>query len=62
MEVLDAGIDVVTTLNIQHVESLNDAVAQITSVRVQETVPDEVLARADQIELIDLPPDDLIQR
>jgi two-component system sensor histidine kinase KdpD len=62
MEVIDAGIDVVTTLNIQHIESLNDAVAQITGVRVQETVPDEVLARAGQIELIDLPPEDLIQR
>ncbi|PPD15684.1 MAG: two-component sensor histidine kinase [Methylobacterium sp.] len=62
MEVLDAGIDVVTTLNIQHVESLNDAVAQITGIRVQETVPDSVLDRADQIELIDLPPEELIQR
>jgi two-component system, OmpR family, sensor histidine kinase KdpD len=62
MEVIDAGIDVITTLNIQHIESLNDAVAQITGVRVQETVPDEVLAKADQIELIDLPPEDLIQR
>ncbi len=62
MEALDAGVDVVTTLNIQHIESLNDAVAQITGVRVQETVPDEVLARADQIELIDLPPEELIQR
>jgi two-component system sensor histidine kinase KdpD len=62
MEVLDAGIDVVTTLNIQHVESLNDSVAQITGVRVQETVPDAALDRADQIELIDLPPEELIQR
>jgi two-component system sensor histidine kinase KdpD len=62
MEVLDAGIDVVTTLNIQHIESLNDAVAQITSIRVQETVPDAALDRADQIELIDLPPEELIQR
>ncbi len=62
MEVLDAGIDVVTTLNIQHIESLNDAVAQIAGVRVQETVPDSVLQKADQIELIDLPPEDLIQR
>lgn len=62
MEVLDAGIDVVTTLNIQHIESLNDAVAQITGVRVQETVPDAVLQKADQIELIDLPPDELIAR
>ncbi len=62
MEVLDAGIDVVTTLNIQHIESLNDAVAQITGVRVQETVPDAVLQKADQIELIDLPPEELINR
>ncbi|MGL5447609.1 MAG: DUF4118 domain-containing protein [Rhabdaerophilum sp.] len=61
-EVLDAGIDVVTTLNIQHIESLNDAIAQITGVRVQETVPDELLAQADQIELIDLPPEELIAR
>jgi two-component system sensor histidine kinase KdpD len=61
-EVLDAGIDVTTTLNIQHLESLNDVVASITGVRVQETVPDEVLQQADEIELIDLPPDELIQR
>ncbi|MCZ8315722.1 sensor histidine kinase KdpD [Phreatobacter sp.] len=62
VEVLDAGIDVTTTLNIQHIESLNDVVASITGVRVQETVPDEVLQRADEIELIDLPPDELINR
>ncbi len=62
MEVLGAGIDVVTTLNIQHVESLNDAVAQITGVRVQETVPDSLLQQADQVELIDLPPEELIAR
>ena len=62
MEVLDAGIDVLTTLNIQHIESLNDAVAQITGVRVQETVPDAVLQKAEAIELIDLPPEDLIKR
>ncbi len=62
VEVLDAGIDVVTTLNIQHVESLNDVVARITGVRVQETVPDHVLQRADAIELIDLPPEELIKR
>ena len=61
-ELLDAGIDVYTTLNIQHVESLNDVVAQITRIRVRETVPDSVLDRADDIELIDLTPDDLIQR
>ena len=62
LEVLDAGIDVVTTLNIQHIESLNDVVARITGVRVQETVPDYILQRADEIELIDLPPEELIKR
>ncbi len=61
-EVLDAGIDVTTTLNVQHIESLNDVVASITGVRVQETVPDEVLQQADEIELIDLPPEELINR
>ena len=61
-ELLAAGIDVYTTLNIQHVESLNDVVAQITRIRVRETVPDCVLDRADDIEVIDLTPDDLIQR
>jgi two-component system sensor histidine kinase KdpD len=61
-ELLDAGIDVYTTLNIQHVESLNDVVAQITRIRVRETVPDGILDRADDIEVVDLNPDDLIQR
>jgi two-component system sensor histidine kinase KdpD len=61
-ELLDAGIDVYSTVNIQHLESLNDVVAQITGVRIRETVPDGVLERADEIKLIDLPPDDLIQR
>jgi two-component system sensor histidine kinase KdpD len=61
-ELLSAGIDVYTTLNIQHVESLNDVVARITRIRVRETVPDSVIERADDIELIDLTPDDLIQR
>ncbi|MBO0742897.1 MAG: sensor histidine kinase KdpD, partial [Hyphomicrobiaceae bacterium] len=61
-ELLEAGIDVYTTLNIQHIESLNDVVAQITHVRVRETVPDSILDRADAIELVDLTPDDLIQR
>ena len=61
-ELLDAGIDVLTTLNIQHVESLNDVVAQITRIRVRETVPDGVLDRADDIEVIDLSPRDLIRR
>src|SRR5690349_21528026 len=61
-ELLDAGIDVYTTVNIQHIESLNDVVAQITHVRVRETVPDSILDRADAVELVDLTPDDLIQR
>ena len=56
------GIDVYTTVNIQHIESLNDVVAQITHVRVRETVPDAVFDRADAVELVDLTPDDLIQR
>ena len=61
-ELLDAGIDVYTTLNVQHVESLNDVVASITRVRVRETVPDDVLDAADEIELIDLTPVELIER
>jgi two-component system sensor histidine kinase KdpD len=61
-ELLSAGIDVYTTLNIQHVESLNDVVAQITRIRVRETVPDRILDRADDIEVVDLSPEDLIQR
>jgi two-component system sensor histidine kinase KdpD len=61
-ELLAAGIDVWSTLNIQHLESLNDVVAKITHVRVRETVPDALLERADEIELIDLTPDELIQR
>ena len=61
-ELLAAGINVYTTLNIQHVESLNDVVAKITRIRVRETVPDSVIERADDIELIDLTPEDLIQR
>ena len=61
-ELLAAGIDVYTTLNVQHVESLNDVVAQITGVRVRETVPDSIVDRADEIELVDLSPDDLLRR
>lgn len=61
-ELLDAGIDVWTTLNIQHVESLNDVVAGITRIRVRETVPDSMIDRADDIELVDLTPEDLLQR
>src|SRR5690349_16221682 len=61
-ELLNHGIDVYTTVNIQHIESLNDVVAQITHVRVRETVPDSVFDRADAVELVDLTPDDLIER
>ncbi|HWE07268.1 MAG TPA: sensor histidine kinase KdpD, partial [Rhizomicrobium sp.] len=61
-ELLAAGIDVYTTLNVQHLESLNDVVAKITRVRVGETVPDSVLDRADDVELVDLTPEDLLQR
>jgi two-component system sensor histidine kinase KdpD len=61
-ELLDAGIDVYTTVNVQHLESLNDVVAQITGVLVRETVPDSILEQADEVELIDLPPDELLQR
>jgi two-component system sensor histidine kinase KdpD len=58
----EAGINVYTTLNVQHLESLKDVIAQITGVVVRETLPDSVLEEADEIELIDLPPDDLLQR
>src|SRR5215468_9751307 len=62
LELLDTGITVYTALNVQHVESLNDLVAKITGVIVRETVPDSLLERADEIELVDLPPDDLLHR
>jgi two-component system sensor histidine kinase KdpD len=61
-ELLAAGIDVYATLNIQHVESLNDVVAKITGVRVRETVPDSIIDRADEVEVVDLTPEDLAQR
>jgi two-component system, OmpR family, sensor histidine kinase KdpD len=61
-ELLDAGIDVLTTLNVQHLESLNDVVERITGVRQQETVPDAVVRRAEQIELIDITPEALRRR
>jgi len=61
-ELLDAGIDVYTTLNVQHLESFNDLVMRITGVEVRETVPDAVIEQASDVELIDLPPDDLIER
>ena len=62
VELLDAGLDIWATLNVQHLESLNDDVARITGVRVTETLPDRVLELADEIELIDLPPADLRAR
>src|SRR5690242_8852592 len=61
-ELLDAGISVWTTVNVQHLESLNDLVFQTTGIRQRETLPDHVFDEADDIELIDLPPDDLIAR
>jgi two-component system sensor histidine kinase KdpD len=61
-EILAAGIDVYTTLNIQHLESLNDIVAQVTGVIVRETIPDGVIDEAAEIEVIDLPPDELLMR
>lgn len=62
LELLDAGIDVFTTVNVQHVESLNDVVAQITHVQVRETIPDSILDRADEIELVDIAPEELLAR
>jgi two-component system sensor histidine kinase KdpD len=61
-ELLDRGVDVYSTMNIQHLESLNDVVAQITGVVMRETVPDSVLEEADSLVLVDLPPDDLLKR
>src|SRR5215475_11480160 len=60
--ILDAGIDVISTVNIQHLESLNDVVQQITGVTQRETVPDEVVRRAEQIELVDQTPEALRRR
>jgi two-component system sensor histidine kinase KdpD len=62
LELLDAGIDVYTTLNVQHLESLNDLVNQVTGVSVRETVPDNVLDDADDVEFVDLPPEELLRR
>ena len=62
VQLLDAGIDVYTTLNVQHLESLNDVIAQISGVVVRETVPDSVFEHADEVELVDLSPDDLLER
>ena len=61
-ELLDRGIDVCTTLNVQHIESLNDDVSQIIHAPVQETVPDAMIERANTIELVDLAPEDLLKR
>jgi two-component system, OmpR family, sensor histidine kinase KdpD len=61
-ELLDAGIDVYTTVNVQHLESLNDVVGQITGIRVWETVPDRVFDRADEVTLVDLPAEELLDR
>lgn len=61
-ELIRSGIDVFTTINIQHLESLNDVVAQITGVQVRETIPDSLFDLADEVELIDIPPKELIQR
>ena len=61
-EVIEAGIDVFSTVNVQHLESLNDQVAQLTGARVRETIPDEVLSAADEVVLIDLTPEALIGR
>ncbi len=61
-ELLKAGIDVYTTVNVQHIESLNDIVSALTGVKVQERIPDSVFDSADQVELVDIEPDDLIER
>jgi two-component system, OmpR family, sensor histidine kinase KdpD len=60
--VLDAGIDVLSTLNVQHLESLNDHITELSGIRVRETIPDAILARADEVVLIDLTPEALIER
>jgi two-component system sensor histidine kinase KdpD len=62
LEILENGISVYTTLNVQHLESRSDTVAQITGITVRETVPDEIFENADEVELIDLPPEELIER
>lgn len=62
IELLNAGIDVFTTVNVQHVESLNDIVEQITGIRVRETIPDSILDRADDIEVVDIAPEELLAR
>ena len=61
-ELLDAGIDVYTTLNVQHLESVNDIVQRITGVTVRETLPDSILEKADEVELVDISPEELLER
>jgi two-component system sensor histidine kinase KdpD len=61
-ELLNLGVNIYTTLNVQHLESLNDIVAQISGIIVRETLPDKVLEKADDVELVDIPPDDLLKR
>jgi two-component system sensor histidine kinase KdpD len=61
-DVLDAGIDVLSTLNVQHLESLNDQVAELSGIRVRETIPDAMLGRADEIVVVDLTPEELLER
>ena len=62
MDLLDAGINVYTTLNVQHLESVNDIVERVTGVRVQETLPDAIFERADEVELVDIAPEELLER
>src|SRR5258708_10183216 len=62
MEVLESGIDVYTTLNVQHLESINDVVERITGIKVRETLPDSVLEDADEVELVDISPEELLER
>jgi two-component system sensor histidine kinase KdpD len=62
LELLEAGIEVHTTVDVQHLESLNDVVAQLTQVEVRETVPDAVLERAEEIELVDVSIEELLDR
>lgn len=62
LDILSAGISVITTVNVQHLESLNDAVEQITGVRVRETIPDHILQSADEVQLVDVTPESLRQR
>ncbi len=61
-ELLEAGIDVYTTLNVQHIETLRDVVAQITGIWMRETLPDSLIDTANEIEIVDLPPEELLKR